>query len=64
MKLPFTVDQWEAAKKAGIANREYLEEEVLDAVVTILEDCVLMDLNGNKSVYQDMLNAINIYFDN
>lgn len=66
MRLPFTEEQWKAAKKgAGLDDRPYSEEEVLDGVITILEDCVLLKLNweGNPNIYQEMLDAINAYYD-
>ena len=65
MRLPFTEEQWKAAKKAGIADTTYSEEEVLDGVLAILEDCVFLKMSweGNPNMYQEMLDVINACFD-
>ena len=65
MKLPFTEEQWKAAHKAGITDRNYLEEDILDGIVAILESCVYlkMSYNGDTRIYQDMLDKVNAMFE-
>lgn len=64
MRLPFTEEQWAAARRAGITNESwYTEEDILDDILVRLEDCVLLNLNGKKALYQEMVDIINRMFE-